>query len=475
LEAYERAVELDPGFAKAMVRLSEMSSNLGFIEQAEEHARRALEQPGRLSAADRLFAEGFQYAVREGTWDRAIQAFERAIELYPDYGPARLSLGYRNNRLERFEEAIEDLEILRHRRFPFVATYGHLAATYANLGRFKEGYRALMEYVERNPNEYTGHAQLGWHLVYWGKLDEALESFQKAVSIDTEFSSAHRGRWIVAVLREDLPQAEATAGSVPSPIRKPYLHHITRLYQGRPTEALTFLEEAIRARQEVNPSSELDPFLGRLHNQAAMTSLERGRWDEAIAQAKLAQRRGRGDWGEWWGLFTMAIAQAHLGRWEEATSTAAALRSKTERLPGNKEKRRYLHLMGELALIRGNDSQAVQELENAESMLPPRGFYYLTYVPKHVSLWFSLARAYLEAGDEEKAAEYFRRITESACEHVYFPIPYVRSFYFLAKIHENRGETEKAREYYRRFYDYWKDGDLDRDRVEEAAKKRDQA
>ena len=80
-----------------------------------------------------------------------------------------------------------------------------------------------------------------------------------------------------------------------------------------------------------------------------------------------------------------------------------------------------------------------------------------------------------QASDEEKAAEYFRRITESSVEHVHFTIPYVRRFYFLGKIHENRGEIEKAREYYRRFYEYWKDGDLDRDRVQEAAEKRGQA
>jgi hypothetical protein len=30
---------------------------------------------------------------------------------------------------------------------------------------------------------------------------------------------------------------------------------------------------------------------------------------------------------------------------------------------------------------------------------------------------------------------------------------------------------EKAREYYRRFYDYWKDGDMDRERVEEVESK----
>ena len=58
-------------------------------------------------------------------------------------------------------------------------------------------------------------------------------------------------------------------------------------------------------------------------------------------------------------------------------------------------------------------------------------------------------------------------------ERAIAPIPYVRSFYFLGKIHENRGEMEKAREYYQRFYEYWKDGDFDRERVEEARSKMD--
>jgi len=73
--------------------------------------------------------------------------------------------------------------------------------------------------------------------------------------------------------------------------------------------------------------------------------------------------------------------------------------------------------------------------------------------------------------EDEKAAEWFLRVAESTTEHVSWPIPYVRSFYFLGKIHENRGEMEKAREYYRRFYEYWKDGDMDRERVEEAKSK----
>ncbi len=79
--------------------------------------------------------------------------------------------------------------------------------------------------------------------------------------------------------------------------------------------------------------------------------------------------------------------------------------------------------------------------------------------------------AYLESGDHQEAASWFQRVAESGYEHIYSPIPYVRSFYFLGKIHENRGDMDKARECYRRFIEYWKDGDIDRERVEEAKRK----
>jgi len=47
----------------------------------------------------------------------------------------------------------------------------------------------------------------------------------------------------------------------------------------------------------------------------------------------------------------------------------------------------------------------------------------------------------------------------------------VRSFYYLGQIEEQAGEREKAREHYRRFVSYWKDGDLDRERVADAERK----
>ena len=86
-------------------------------------------------------------------------------------------------------------------------------------------------------------------------------------------------------------------------------------------------------------------------------------------------------------------------------------------------------------------------------MLPERGFFgFPRELPPHVPIWWSLSSAYYAAGYPDRAAEWFERIINSTTERLWWPIPYVRSFYFLGKIHENRGEMEEAREYYRRFY-----------------------
>lgn len=47
----------------------------------------------------------------------------------------------------------------------------------------------------------------------------------------------------------------------------------------------------------------------------------------------------------------------------------------------------------------------------------------------------------------------------------------MRSHYYLAEIAEKSGDAAKAREHYQRFLFYWKDGDIDRDKVADAIKK----
>ena len=85
-----------------------------------------------------------------------------------------------------------------------------------------------------------------------------------------------------------------------------------------------------------------------------------------------------------------------------------------------------------------------------------------------VLLLFHLGVAHWEAGEREEAAQRFQRIIKTELPRASQPIPYVRSFYYLGSYYKDQGNQEKARENFERFLSYWKDGSLDRERVEEA-------
>ena len=65
----------------------------------------------------------------------------------------------------------------------------------------------------------------------------------------------------------------------------------------------------------------------------------------------------------------------------------------------------------------------------------------------------------------------YERIVNSTEERIYEPVRYVRSFYFLRR--EERGNKEDALNAYERFFDFWKDGEMDRECIREVERKLD--
>jgi tetratricopeptide (TPR) repeat protein/TolB-like protein/predicted Ser/Thr protein kinase len=467
---FERALEVDPGFAMALAKLSVIHNNLGHHRLSDDYSGRALEHVGRLSARERHYIEGLHYSRRRATFGRAIDAYRKTVELYPDHTSARNNLALLYQDLERYEEAIEEGESLIRANFEFAGIYNIVSLSHGALGDLAKGHQVVQDFVERYPESWAGHANLGWHLLKWGKLDEAMTAYQKADSMRPENWRNLSGMWEIHSLQEEWSAAARVADEMASS-SDTFMKSlganavaVNALYRGRSREALA----ALRAEGGVG---EPNPVRAQSKAYEAYVLLEKGRPAEALEQAGIARREGEGDIAEWEGLFIAALAQAKLGRWSEAEATAEELRQIAESLPTEKVKRRYHHLLGNLALARGDAIHATSELDRARALLPPRGFWSMAGLPEHAPIWFSLGSAHLLAGSDEEAASYFRRVVESTTERVQWPIPYVRSFYFLGKIHEKRGETEKAREYYRRFVEYWKDGDLDRERVEEARSK----
>ena len=56
-------------------------------------------------------------------------------------------------------------------------------------------------------------------------------------------------------------------------------------------------------------------------------------------------------------------------------------------------------------------------------------------------------------------------------ERLVTPVRFVRSYSFLGKYHEEEGNQAEARRYYQKYLDYWGDGQLDRERIQEVKAK----
>jgi tetratricopeptide (TPR) repeat protein len=267
-------------------------------------------------------------------------------------------------------------------------------------------------------------------------------------------------RWNHSIHHEEWNQAEAAARRIaesPEPLWKwvgTLNLAITSLYRGRSSEALSLLDQSARSSLAVPPMS------ARSHALAAHVLLESGRPAEALERARLAEREGSGEPAERDGIFLAAVVEARRGNWPQAEEGLARLERALEKQRAEAWRRDYLR--GEIALARGEGARAVAALEAARLALGDRRLE-----TPLAPLEFSLASAYLAAGDPHRAERDFKAIVQSGDERLDWPIPYVRSFYFLGRLLRAREAAESQR-YYRSFTAHWGDGDLDRERVAEA-------
>ncbi len=465
----EKAIEIDPQFALALANLGTAHRGLGHTARAREYTRRAVELANRLPLDDRHAVEAIFYASRWATLDRAVDAFGEGLRLYPDRTALRNNLAEVYTYLERYDEAIGEYSALIDDGTTFPGNYTAIANVYAGQGRFETGYQILLSFAEGHPDNWFTQFWLGWLLTEWGKLDQALERFQRAASLRPREVFVHYGRWRTQVLREDWQQAELEAARMREMAdlfarwRGAVSTARNLTYRGRSEEALRFFDQAIGADPEPGP------FTALSHCWKAELLLQRGEADQALPETDLARQAGLEEWPELLGLFLAALANQELGREVKASELESELRQRVVARPNVVEQRQLHHLSGRLALARGDLAAAVRALRDAESLLPPEGIEAHWHVyPVHVAIWSALGEAELAAGRPEAARGWFEKAVTSGAEHLESPVPYVRSFYFLGRIHRQLGDAAAADRYFERFLELWQGGDLDRRRLAEA-------
>ena len=76
----------------ALAKLSVVHANLKDLDRAREYASRALEKAGQLPPAERYYIEGRRWSLEPDTLDKAVTAYQKAVDAAPDHTAARNNL-----------------------------------------------------------------------------------------------------------------------------------------------------------------------------------------------------------------------------------------------------------------------------------------------------------------------------------------------------------------------------------------------
>ncbi len=470
IELMEQAVAIDPEFAMAYRAMAIAYGNLGYRTKAKEIFQKALKLKDRLSARERYRIEADFYSRSEITYDKAFEAYQKLLEIYPDEIGARHNLAVRYSVIEDDQKAIENYEILiKKYKTDFIYTYTNLASIYEDYGLYDKAKEVYEEYLNNFPDNNRIHLLLARHYQRQEKYDLALEEVDKAFAIAPTDWINNLAKGKIYFYRGDLKKAEEEYRMLlekeePS-ANSLGMQRLGWLFvlQGRFKDTIEMAKRGIEQGEELGEKTWIRAatnglFYGELRSgnpERALELLEKN-WKSAVEDEHLGDQRDA--------LYGKALILIEMKRLAEAEKAAQELKETIEQGMNRKRMRHYYHLMGMIEIERKDYSKAIEYFKKGLPLSLPTSIIRLIYAD-------SFGLAYYKSGNLEKARDEYERIASFTRGREDYGDVYAKSFYMLGMIYEEQNNIGKAIENYEKFLDLWKNADPGIAEVEDARKR----
>jgi serine/threonine protein kinase/tetratricopeptide (TPR) repeat protein len=407
---YQRAIELDPNFALAHLRLGVVAGNTNqFALQAKE-VRKAFELRDRTSEYERLYITAYYY-FEEGDVEKTIQGWELMKQTYPRDNPSRVNVAVAYQALGQYEKTVANcLDAIRIEP-DTLNCYLVGADAYRQLGRFDNADALLAQAQQRNI-----HSQL----LYIMLADSALLRGDGAAAARLQELAKASPEGELRVLGEAAGRAAALG----------QLAHMRELHQ----------RELERAKALNMPDLAADQLLEQANAEAELGYP--GRAAEKITSALALSRDP-----------TLLVNAADTSAAADQDQKAEALLAEARNARPNDtflQKVSAPCIEARAEMHQGKATAAVQTLAITQPY--EEGTFFQTHVLR--------GQAYLASGDAVNAAAEFRKFLArraNAPFSFYYPLAQLGLARALAAQHDDSG----ARTAYQDLFAMWKDADAD--------------
>jgi tetratricopeptide (TPR) repeat protein/tRNA A-37 threonylcarbamoyl transferase component Bud32 len=421
---FERAIELDPDFARAYASLANTYAAYSIdLVKAERYFQEALKRLDRVTERERLEIQ----ALYHGAMDRdreAIGFYRMLIDAYPRVEWYRHNLGRQLQDLRQWDEAIRAYEEVLRLDPSSASALINIATCYGLMGEREKALpyyeRAFTVEPDWKTDTILNH-EYAWTLVQSGREAAAREVVREMLGKDEGARArGHRSLGLLA------------------------------LYRGRFAEGRRELEEAARLHQ-----------LGGSHDSSARDQyylaealLLVGGPDPGAALARARSLLARAGHPAWL-VLRLAALYARAGEPQAAEELLKMGRAKAAEHSAGSETD-LLRAEGELLLARGAFDEAIEKLRLATASQ--------SWILTDSSLALALARA----GRAPEAIALYQKIVENPPPAWEGQVAWALAHWNLANLYEQEGKLGEARAAYSKLVEIWHDGDPGLGPLEEA-------
>ena len=242
----------------------------GKLTEAIQQYERALQlNPDYIEAENNL---GLALAT-QGKLAEAIQHYERALQVKPDDIAAHYNLGNALAAQGKPAEAIQQYEQAIQLNPDYIEAQNNLGLALAAQGKLDEAIRHFERVLQLNPDDVTAHCNLGNALAAQGKLDEAIQHCERALQLKPDNVAAHctLGNALVAQgkLAEAIQHFERALQLKPDNLAAQYNLGIALAAQGKLEEATPHFQQALALATAQGNTALAESICARLQSYQA--------------------------------------------------------------------------------------------------------------------------------------------------------------------------------------------------------------
>ena len=257
LQFFQRAIDLDPGFALAHSGLADVNLIIGVYgllppKQAMASVKRSAERALQLdpSLCEPYCTLGYYYTCFEWNWSEAKRCFLKSIEINPRFveGHIRYGWNYLTSIEGRFDEAekhgemaisLEPLSSLFHAEYSLIL---HCA------GKFQEALVICNKGIELDASSFICWATAGCIQMGLQQYEEAIASFDVALKLSNRHTfAAHPFVWINCIIGR-IDKARMRMSEIKERSKTEYVSSaftaVSAAYLGDLDEAFEYLDKA---------------------------------------------------------------------------------------------------------------------------------------------------------------------------------------------------------------------------------------